>query len=259
MTDWNKIFSEHIGKFTSISIVNEEQLKNTLQEYKDKYQFEENKLSSIKLYNCMYNSGVMDKNKVILTYAKNYGDSNADRLKLELYNCNFMDKFSTAVEGVFNSKFQISAIKKFKKNVKDSICVNNIEIDKINFFINSDNEYIKVNPEVTNKSDIIEILRKNNSEILFYPVLTKTNSNKLYLTLKIKGIIIHYNKYLSKYPFIKRVFDAKRVVDRRLNKEVKEKEKSDKVFLETKFNTYKIGRNKINNSNNKLINLLTNA
>jgi hypothetical protein len=252
MTDWNKIFSEHIGKFTSISILNDDELKTILQEYKDKYKFEENKLSSIKLYNCMYNSGVINKNQVSLICKNN-------KLKLEMYNCTFMNKFSTQIDSVFDNKYIVSSIKKFKNPIKDSICINNVQLEKINFFIQSENEYIKVNPEVTNNSDIMEILKKNDSEYLFYPVLTRTSDNKFYLTLKIKGIVIHYNKFLSKYPFIKRVFDAKRIVDRKLNKEIKEKDKCDKVFLETKFNTYKIGRNKINNSNNKLINLLTNA
>ncbi len=253
MTDWNQIFSEYINKFSDVNTIDEEELKNTLQEYKDN-----NEQDSIKLYKCMYNSGIIKSpTKLVIKVNINTLNKNV-QMTISMNDLTFVNKINQQINNIFNKSYIVPK-DKYKKSIK----INNIEIDKINFFLNYNREYIKVNPEEKNIIDIKYMLNRHEYELLFYPVLSQFN-NVNYLSFKIKGIIIHIEsntKYIHKMEFIKRVLDAKRINERKLNRnkeQGKDKEKEvDKVFIESKFNTYKVGRNKINNSNKKLISLLS--
>ncbi len=143
------------------------------------------------------------------------------------------------------------------KNIK----INNIDFSKLSYFINYFNkeqqrEYIKFTPDCNNINEIKTMLLSTEIKLLGEFVLYNLNTENPGMSFRLKSIIIDYDYKLSKYPYIKKAFDIRYYKMKKERNEIEKKIKEDKVILDSKFNTFKFNKEKLNNSNNKIMELL---
>lgn len=181
----------------------------------------------------------------------------------ELFTLNILDtssqynKIREIFENHFEKNFTIPYSKLF---IGDNYKINRIKLEKIKYFIEYEHadkkEYIKFNPNFEDKIEIKKMIQRSNIKLLFKPALCGNNN---ILTFKIDSIIINYNpRELFKYDFIKKIFDARKMKNRENFKEYIDKIKEDRVYLDSKFNGFKFSKNKLKNSNDKILEILNN-
>jgi len=192
---------------------------------------------------------------------------------------NFYDDFDTYTLGIIESTSDHNKIKSifedyFKKKLytpfnklylANNYKINKVKLDKIKYFIEHETrdnkiEYIKFNPDFNNKLELKKLIQRSDIKLLFKPILSNLTVIEEYdqvLTYKIDSIIINYNpKELFKYSFIKRIFEARRAKNKEEFTEYIKKIKDDRVYIDNKFNGFKFSKNKLKDSNNRIIDML---
>lgn len=251
--NWEEIFKNFVDSYIDIDKIDEKETSKNIEEYlkefknqsKDYIAFNEIKLKT----NWVQSNDFFFK--------QNYYDSD------ELYTFNIMDSKSEYknIKKLFEDivKKPISIPQK-KLIISDNYKINRIKLDKIKYFIEYEHsdkkEYIKFNPNFNDTHDIKKLIHRSDIKFLFRPALSNFQSM---LTFKLDAIIINYNpKELFKYDFIRKIFEARKMKNKENFREYIEKIKEDRVFIDSKFNSYKFNKNKLNNSNDKILNMLSN-
>lgn len=141
--------------------------------------------------------------------------------------------------------------------IGDNYKINRIKLEKIKYFIECERpekEYIKFNPNLNDKMEIKKLIQRSNIKLLFRPALCGNNN---ILTFKLDAIIVDYNpKELFKYDFIKKIFEARKIKNKENFKNFIEKIKEDRVYIDSRFNKFKFSKDKLKNSNDKILEIL---
>lgn len=248
--NWSETFKNYIESYTYLDKLDNDSIidniKNTL---KSDTSVKEYRLFDIKLKT----NWIRSNDFSIYTNYFN-GEEN---FTLNIVDTNLEHKnIKWIFENYYGKKIDIPINKMF---VSENFKINKVKFDKIKYFMEYNHknniEYIKFNPDYNNKMEIKRLLLRSNIKLLMKPAICQSNT---ILTFKLEGIIIDYNpKEVFKYEFIKKIFDARKIRNRENFIEHIEKIKEDRVIIDSRFNKYKFNKNKLKESNNKILEILS--
>ncbi len=256
--NWSEHFKTHIETYvepinfeTYLNKDTIDNIKNTINKNKDKKCFT---LDNIKL-----STNFITKNNINIKYSST--DYNKSQMIILGNSSDIFFNFKEKLEKeVFNHEFHLPIPKnKFfaNKNVK----INNIDFSKLTYFINYFNkeqqrEYIKFTPDFDKTDEIKKMLLSTEIKLLCEIVLYNLNEESRGMAIRLKSIIVDYDYKLSKYPYIKKAFDIRYFKMKKERQELEKKVKDDRVIIDSKFNKFKFNKEKLHNSNNKILELL---
>ena len=240
--NWSEHFKTHIETYvepinfeTYLNKDTIDNIKNTINKNKDKKCFT---LDNIKL-----STNFITKNNINIKYSST--DYNKSQMIILGNSSDIFFNFKEKLEKeVFNHELHLPKNKFFaNKNVK----INNIDFSKLTYFINYFNkeqqrEYIKFTPDFDKTDEIKKMLISTEIKLLCEIVLYNLN--------------VDYDYKLSKYPYIKKAFDIRYFKMKKERQELEKKVKDDRIIIDSKFNKFKFNKEKLQNSNNKILELL---
>lgn len=245
--DWSEQFENYINSYKDIYKFSPEDLKNV----KDIEKTKKNPKHTQILYNVKLQSDWINGKEITFSTKYYFGQVNKYMLFLN-ENSYIINNIKSIFDSFYNKDFSYSKNKYNQKSFK----INNISESKLKYFLSckfdEKTEYIKFTPDFK-LENICQILTNCKFKILCVPWIIQ-NSNNYMIGLKIESIVIDYNKNLLKYKSIKDMID---IVVRNKKKEIKENTRND-IKLEYKFNKYKYKNTKIDESNNRILDLINN-
>ena len=254
--NWSEHFKTHIDSYiepinldsylTKDTIDN---IKNIINKNKDKKCFT---LDNIKL-----STNFISKNNVNIKY--NSVDYNKSQMIILGNSSDIFFNFKEKLEEeIFNHELHIPRNKLFaNKNIR----INNIDFSKLTYFINYFNkeqqrEYIKFTPDFDKTDEIKKMILSTEIKLLCEIVLYNLNEPSCGMAIRLKSIILEHDYKLSKYPYIKKAFDIRYFKMQKERQDLEKKVKEDRVNIDYKFNKFKFNKEKLQDSNNKILELL---
>ena len=253
--NWTEIFKNYVESYTYLDKLDNSSIIKIIHKTVKESVSCEKPIKDYNLFDIKLKTNWINYNNFSINY-NSYDKANDENYTLSIMDTNLEYKnIKWIFENYFEKHFDIPFNKLF---ISENYKINRIKFDKIKYFIEYPNqnnvEYIKFNPNFNDKMEIKKLLSKSNIKLLFKPATCKSNTM---LTFKLDGIIINYNpQVLFKYDFIKKIFDVIKKRNKENFTDYIEKIKEDRIIIDSRFNSYKFSKNKLKESNDKILDIL---